>query len=153
MADRDTTHVLLCRLPARLIGLPLEHVIETMRPLPLEVLPGAPHYVSGLSMIRGSPVPVVDAGRLLGEDQTRPGRFVTLRAGDRIVALAVDAVLGVTAIPTDSLRDLPPLLRDAGAETIDAIGTLDAQLLFILHTARLVPETPSGSVAAGQAAS
>jgi len=153
MAERDTTRFLLCRLSTRVIGLPLEHVVETMRPLPIEVLPGAPHYVSGLSVIRGSPVPVVNASRLLGEAQTRPGRFVTLRAGDRIVALAVDAVVGVNAIPTGSLRDLPPLLRDAGAETIGAIGRLDAQLLFILHTARLVPETPSASVGAGQAAS
>lgn len=140
MANGHATAVLLCRLPSCLLGLPLEHVIETMRPLPVELLSGAPHCVSGLSLIRGVPVPVVDAGRLLGERETRAGRFVTVRAGDRTVALAVNDVVGVRMIRTESLQELPPLLRDAGAEAIAAIGTQDAQLLLVLRSARLVPE-------------
>jgi purine-binding chemotaxis protein CheW len=129
MADR-TTPVLLCRLSTRLIGLPLA----------VETLSGAPPFVIGVSVVRGVPVPVVDAGRLLGARESRPGRFVTVRAGDRIVALAVDEVVGVRAILTESLQGLPPLLRDAGAEAIAGIGTLDAELLLVLHGTRLVPE-------------
>jgi purine-binding chemotaxis protein CheW len=153
MADCKTTLVLLCRLPTRFIGVPLEHVIETMRPLPVQLLSGAPDCVSGLSVIRGVPVPVVDAGRLIGESETRPGRFVTVRAGDRVVALAVDDVVGVRAILTESLQGLPPLLRDAGAESIAAIGALDGELLLILHSARVVPDDLPESFDSRQAAS
>jgi hypothetical protein len=35
---------------------------------------------------------------------------------------------------------LPPLLRDAAVEAVAAIGTLDAELLLFLRTARIVPE-------------
>jgi len=120
--------------------LPLEYVLETMRPLPVEPLSGAPQFVQGLAIIRGAPVPVVDAARLLGAEATRPSRFVTLKADERRVALAVDSVLGVRSIPDGSLQALPPLLRDAGAEIVSKIGMLDAELLLVLRSVRFVTE-------------
>jgi purine-binding chemotaxis protein CheW len=132
---------LLCRVGVHLCALPLEVVVETMRPLPVEIVGGAPEFVSGLSIIRGVPLPVVDTGSLLGVTQSRPTRFVTVKAGKRLVVLAVDAVLGLRAIPPDSLRELPPLLGDARSELIAAIGAIDVELLLVLRTARVVPES------------
>jgi purine-binding chemotaxis protein CheW len=133
---------LLCRVRARLCALPLEHVAETMRPLPIESLAGGPGFVSGLSVIRGLPIPVVDAGAVLGmREPARPTRFVTLKAGGKPVAVAVEEVLGIRELASASLRELPPLLREAGSEVVSAVGTLDAELLMVLQTARLVPES------------
>lgn len=132
---------LLCRVVTRLCALPLEHVIETMRSLPVEPMAGVPRPVEGVAIIRGIPVPVVDLACVFDEEASRTTRFVTVRAANRCVALAVDAVVGVRAVPVGSLRQLPPLLRDAGAAAIATIGTLDAELLVVLHSARLVPET------------
>ena len=132
---------LLCRVGAHLCALPLEHVVEAMRPLPVEIVGGAPEFVRGLSIIRGVPLPVVDTGSLLGVTESRPTRFVTVKAGNRLVVLAVDAVLGLRAIPADSLQALPPLLGDSCSELITAIGAIDAELLLVLRTARAVPES------------
>jgi purine-binding chemotaxis protein CheW len=112
-----------------------------MRPLPVEIVGGTPEFVSGLSIIRGVPLPVVDTGSLLGLGKSRPTRFVTVRAGNRLVALKVDAVLGIRVIPDESLQDLPPLLSDAPAELIAAIGAIDSELVLVLRTARVVPES------------
>lgn len=131
---------LLCRTCTLLCALPLNHVIEIMRVLPVEAISGAPHFVRGLSIIRGSPVPVVDTGKLFGEQGTPSARLVTIRVGDRTVALAVDEVLGVRAIETDVVVALPPLLRDAGGDALSAIGTLDAELLLFMNAARIVPD-------------
>ena len=131
---------LLCRAGTHLCAMPLEHVVEIMRVLPIEAVAGAPHYVHGLCVIRGLPVPVLDAGLLIGDHATRPERLVTIRIGDRTIALAVEGVLGIRSIMAGAIRQLPPLLRHAAAETIAAIGTLDAELLFFLNTARIVPE-------------
>ena len=125
---------LICRARTRLCALPLEHVVETMRPLPIEKLAGMPSFVRGLSVIRGIPVPVVDAGALFGTDEGAGStRFVTLRTGQRQVALSVEEVLGVRSFPAESVADLPPLLRDGGSELISALGLLDADLLFVLR--------------------
>jgi purine-binding chemotaxis protein CheW len=131
---------LLCRAGAHLCAMPIEHVIEIMRVLPIEAISGAPPYVCGLCVIRGAPVPVVDAGLLLGNQPTRAKRLVAIRAGSRMIALAVETVEGIRAIGPDAVSQLPPLLRDAATATIAAIGTLDAELLFFLRTARIVPD-------------
>jgi purine-binding chemotaxis protein CheW len=131
---------LVCRAGSHLCALPLQQVVEVMRMLPIEQLSGAPPSVRGLCIIRGAPVPVIDTGSLIGDDATRQERLVAVRVGERKVALAVDAVVGIRAIDAGSTDRLPPLLRDAASETVAAIGTLDAELLFFLRTARIVPE-------------
>jgi purine-binding chemotaxis protein CheW len=136
--DGGTGLALVCRVRGRLCALPLEHVAETMRALPVEALAGAPRCVLGLATIRGVPVPVVDAAGLLGDEAGPGGRWVALKLGARHVALAVDEVPGVRALPAGSRFALPPLLGDMRAEVVAAIGLLDAELLLVLQGARLL---------------
>src|SRR5688572_23698801 len=86
---------LLCRVRSATCALPLADVLECMRPLPLESLAGAPPFVLGAALIRGLPVAVLDLGALLAGTPARAERWVTLRVGERSVALAVDAVVGI----------------------------------------------------------
>jgi purine-binding chemotaxis protein CheW len=123
-------------------ALPVGVLAETMRPLPITPLPGSPRFVLGVSIIRGEPVPVIDVATLLVDaDPTEPTRFVTVEVGERTAALAVDAVLGVRTLPPDEFDALPPLLEGANGDVIAAIGTLDAELLLVLRTGRLVPDS------------
>jgi purine-binding chemotaxis protein CheW len=130
---------LLCRAGTLLCAIPLEHVIETLRVLPIEAVAGAPRYVRGLSVIRGAAVPVIDAGLLVGDQPTSPERLITIKTGSRTIALAVETVVGISALGAETVTALPPLLRDAASEAIAAIGTLDAELLIFLRAARMVP--------------
>lgn len=138
MDGYDSDLSLLCRVQTRLCALPLAHVVETMRPLPVEPLPGAPSFVRGLSIIRGAAVPIVDVAHLFNGEASSSGRFVTIAIVDRRAALAVDDVLGVRSIPAASLQALPPLLQNT--DVVSAIGTLDAELLVVLHAARMMPD-------------
>ena len=134
--------LLICRVGARLCGIPLEHVLETMRPLPVEPLGHLPGFVDGLSLIRGRPTPVLDVHRLLGapvEERTRQ-RYVTIRVGQRCAALAVDAVLGVRELDLTQLNELPTLLREPRNDLVVALGELDHELFLVLERSRLVPE-------------
>jgi purine-binding chemotaxis protein CheW len=140
MPSVDPGPCLLCRVRDRLCAIPLASVVETFRPLPVEPLASAPPFVLGLSLIRGIPTAVVDAAGLLGAGVGTPGRFVTLRISDRRVVLAVDAVAGVRTIEGERLQALPSLLRDAGRELVEAVGSLDAELLFVLRGARWLPQ-------------
>jgi purine-binding chemotaxis protein CheW len=119
-------------------AIPIAYVVETMRPLPVDPLRtrGVPHFVAGLAIVRGQPIPVVDAALLLGVTASNPTRFVIVRTGERRVAIAVDAVLDVRQIDGSTLGGLPPLFASADV----AIGALDAELLVVLDSARLVPD-------------
>jgi purine-binding chemotaxis protein CheW len=118
----------------------LHHVIEIMRPLPIEPIPGVPSFVQGVSIIRGIPTPVVDLGVLLGVPSCVADRFVTLRLGDRQVALSVDSVLGVSELDASKIRGLPPLLQEASKDVIETMGTLDEQLLVVLCAGWELPD-------------
>ena len=138
MTDGAHTDLLLVRLRADLLGLPLSSVAETMRPLPCSPLPGAPPFVLGAALIRGVVTPVVDLAGALGRPQLEaPRRLVTVRAGARAVALAVDDVLGVRRLEAAQLVGLPPLLEPATA-AVSALAVLDRELLLVLEAGHFV---------------
>lgn len=108
---------MVVRVADRTLALPVERVVETMRPLPLGALEGgnddSPWHaaVLGVAQIRGTRSRVIDLGRLLGVAPIGPAsatpdaaghgrvatRFVVLRGGEP-TALQVDAVIGVQTI-------------------------------------------------------
>jgi purine-binding chemotaxis protein CheW len=117
--------------------LPAACVIEVMRPQPIRAVSRPREGVLGVATIRGALLPVVAAAALFGEQVATPTRFITLRLGDRAVALAVDEVLGIQRI--GDVSALPPLLAEASAGVIEGIGQLDSELLLVLRTGYLTP--------------
>ena len=132
--------LLLTRVGPHLCAVPIEHVIETMRPLPIEGLANAPSFVLGVAIVRGCPVPVVDTGALLGTPRASSSRFVALRLGERTCVLDVDGVLGVRDLRGAPLSELPPLLRHKESDAVESIGALDTRLLVVLRSSRIVPD-------------
>jgi len=131
---------LVLTVGSRACAIPLTHVIETMRPLPIESVADMPPFVLGVSIVRGAPIPVVSVSALVGAPAGRPPtRFVTLLVDTRSVVLAVDAVEGIVTLDAATLEAMPPLLAHAGAGVVAAIAPLDDRLLLVLQAARIVP--------------
>ncbi len=140
--------VLLVRAGPRVCALPLVAVVETLRPLPVSAIAGVPAFVSGVAIVRGEAVPVLALGALLGDrEPAPPARFVTVRAGARTAALAVDGVIGVAALGAGDASALP-LLADAYGGAVEALGARDEDLLVVLRAARLVPDEVHRALAA-----
>ncbi|MGH8643179.1 MAG: chemotaxis protein CheW [Gammaproteobacteria bacterium] len=151
--EANRLSVLLARTQATIAALPLTGVVETMRPLSTRPISGMPPFVWGVAIIRGAPVPVVNLSLLLrgskGEEITR---FVTLRAGGRLIALAVEQVIGVHELEAAALEAMPPLIRDVQPDIVTAIGVLDHQLLMVLESSRIIPDELWQALDAGGAA-
>ena len=99
----------------------------------------------GLSVIRGTALPVIGAALLLAapEDALHAEaeqRFVTIQSGGSHAALAVESVLGVRNLAAARAAALPPLLGAAASGVVASIATLDAGLLLFLNLACLVPQ-------------
>jgi purine-binding chemotaxis protein CheW len=123
-----------------LCALPLGAVIETLRPLPLRPLAGAPAGVLGVAVVRGSPVPVIDLAVIVtGAPSASPaGRWVMVRCGARAAALAVDGVSGVRRLPAGATT--APLVAGAAQGALAALRVRDVELVLVLEASRLVPE-------------
>ena len=132
----------MCRVRDVLAALPVADLIETMRPLSVAPLGQTHPFVLGVAVIRGLPTPVVDPGVLLehgpGAHATPSTRFVTVRTGARVIAVAVDEVLGLRRFASATLHALPRLVADA--PMFGSLAALDDELVVWLRTARLVPD-------------
>jgi purine-binding chemotaxis protein CheW len=146
---------LIVELDGSLCAIPLRSVIETMRPLRVEPISGAPSFVKGVAVVRGIPTPVIDLHMLLGSHVgSYAERFVTVRAGERQVALAVRTVVGVRNLKEAlATQQLPPLLHGTPSDAIETIGTLDEEFLVVLRRAWKVPEELWNAVTPAEAVS
>jgi purine-binding chemotaxis protein CheW len=147
------SRALVVRVQTCVCAVSLMHVVEIMRPLPVEPIAGMPSFVRGVSIIRGVPTPVVDLGVVLGTAGGVAERFVTLRLGDRQVALSVGAVLGVRELDVSKIQELPPLLQGASKDVIEAMGTLDEEILMVLQASWELPDQVWQALTAQEVAS
>ena len=150
----EVSPVLVVMVGTRACAIPLHHVAETMRPLPIQPVAGTPDFVRGVSVIRGTPTPVVDLKALLENSENSPnyGRFVSLKLEERRVVIGVDSVVGLKHLDSAQLGELPPLLRDVNTGLIESFGTRDAELLLVLRTAHIIPDEVWASLEETEAA-
>lgn len=135
---------LVFRTGGLLAALPLEDVAETMRPLPTRPLAGTARHVLGLTILRGRPAPVVDVARLLAGTAAEATRFIAVRTGRGLVALATGPVLGVRpgladADTGEAVQQNTALLGPAPGRLVAGIGTLEGEPLFLLRSLSMVP--------------
>jgi chemotaxis signal transduction protein len=91
-------------------------------------------------------VPVVSLSGLLGVENAAPaGRYVSLRLGERHAVLAVESVEGIRDLQAPGA--IAPLLGAVEHEAVKAVTAHDAELLFVLDAAKLVPEAAWAEVA------
>ena len=150
----EVSPVLVVMVGTRACAIPLHHVAETMRPLPIQSVAGMPNFVRGVSVVRGTPTPVVDLKALLenSENSLSYGRFVSLKLEERRVVIGVDSVVGMKHLDSAQLGELPPLLRDVNTGLIESFGTRDAELLLVLRAAHIVPDEVWASLEETEAA-
>jgi chemotaxis signal transduction protein len=97
------------RVADRALAIPIEHAIETMRPLP--ILPSdarASASERGRARIRGALCPVVDLARRLGLVDPAPARrFLVVRGAHGPIALQVADVVDVGPLGEGALLEAP----------------------------------------------
>lgn len=143
MSDAEGVSALIVRVGAVSCALPSACLLETMRPLPVQPLDSMPAFTTGVATIRGAATPVVDLAAVLGEapdEVSGAKRFVTIRAGARTVALAVDEVVGLARFEPGTLASRPSILSTASDPVVEALAIKDDALHLVLDAARLVEQ-------------
>lgn len=120
-------------------ALPILEVREIINLPRLTRLPQAPPCVEGVTNLRGSVIPVLDAGKLMEVDGTgERTRVVVVGAADRAFGILVDGITGVVDVDESSVEP-PERFRNGRGEFIAGVAKLDTRLIVLLDPARLVP--------------
>lgn len=143
------TRVLVVRVGAEQVALPLDAVRELVDAPSIVPVPLAPRALRGHCALRGQHLPVLDLGALLGI--AREGREVpmVLVAADGGFALGVDDALDVWEPDAAQLRPLPQgrdgrrLLQGVLHRDADVAGLVDRTALWAVAVATLRTESPS----------
>lgn len=137
VTTQDEVAALIVRVAGTACALPVGAVVETMRPLTVIPVDDTAAFVRGIAIIRGIPTPVVDLGPVRDASGARL-RFVTVRVGGGVVALAVDEVVALSRFPTVAFARCPSLLTRLDPGVAQSIADEDRALHTVLETARLV---------------
>ena len=137
-------------------ALPIQHIREIIRPLPMQVLPHASETVIGVIDHRGDVVPIVDLRlrfRAKGSAPASHTRWVIANWQGRLIGLAVDRVIEVFALNEAEARPVPDLGQGQDTHGITAAYSHAGRLVFTLDVQRITQtgDAPPGiqAVSAG----
>lgn len=129
-------------LRGRCFGLDVACVREIVRWQRITPLPKAPPLIEGVVELRGGIVPVLDLGRLMGEDPVQPGpdaRIALLEIDGMSIGLCVEAMSDVMSVHRTSIEDVPELATQAGYDTVRAVvRRADADPVMVLSLEQII---------------
>ena len=121
-------------------AVPIQHVREIIRPLPMQVLPHASETVIGVIDHRGDVVPIVDLRVRFRAKSSAPSshtRWVIANWQGRLTGLAVDRVIEVFSLNEAEARPVPDLGHGQDVHGITAAYSHAGRLVFTLDIQRI----------------
>jgi purine-binding chemotaxis protein CheW len=137
--------VLIFELGEHSVGIALADVIEVLRAVAIQPLPGAPAIVEGVINVRGAVVPVLDVRARFGEPACpldASHHFMLVSAGRR-VAVRVDRCIGIARLHVVRSQDaaLP-----AGVSHVAGFALVPSGVLVIHDLHAFLSETETQSL-------
>lgn len=138
------------------VAIDVAQLREVVRHQPATPLPGAPASIEGVIDLRGTLVPVVDLGRLLGSEPlraSRRSRIAVAEVDGIAIGLAVDAAIQILAVQGSELGDPPALAVQSGcAATRAVVRRSDAAPIAVLSLEHLIESLYREVLAGGEGA-
>lgn len=140
--DEDSAQFLNFRLKDSLFGVPVEQVLRIEHLAPATPVPNAPDFLEGVINVKGDIVPLLDLqkrlriGRGVGNDPR--ARVIIVEAGDEIVGMIVDAVIGIERLPLASIEPPPPMVADINGVFLTGVARTGGDVLILLSLSHIL---------------
>lgn len=122
-------------------GLDISAVEGIIKMQSITKMPQAPHYVEGITNLRGVVVPVMDLRRRFGlpaKEHTKDTRIVVVYMNEMKVGMIVDGVSQVLRIPEDAIEPAPPMTTSVNSALNRGIAKLENQLVILLDLSKVL---------------
>ena len=108
----------------------------------ITVVPRAPHFVEGVTNLRGEVLPGnvlrTRFGMVKAEAYTNDTRIVVVELGGQKVGMIVDAVTQVLRIQSESIEPPSPIVTTLDSAFIRGIAKVDERLVILLDLTRVL---------------
>lgn len=107
----------------------------------ITVVPRAPHFVEGVTNLRGKILPVIDLRKRLGlpmQPPTKNTRIMVVEAQGAIVGMIVDGVSEVLRISPEAIEPPAPLVTSVEAAFITGIAKVAERLVILLDLSQVL---------------
>jgi purine-binding chemotaxis protein CheW len=140
-AKAPDVEVLLVRLANELFAVRSASVREVMRHRPWTPVPGAPVSLPGIISRRGQILPIVEPRPLFGFEQaelTRAARLVLVEHDDVSMALLVEEVIDLVALPADTIEPVPTALVSTRSRFLTGVARFANRPVSLLDLDELI---------------
>jgi purine-binding chemotaxis protein CheW len=141
---------LIIRMQDERYALPIEAINVVHEEILVEPMPCVPPFVAGIANVRGHIVPVIHLARLLGLPAVPldgPTSLIVVGSAEMTVALFVEAIDDVAALPLDRLAPVPASLATDRKHHLQGVlpdGTILLDVDSILDDPDLIVDEQAG---------
>lgn len=140
-AEDDIVEYLAFRLAKEQYAVKVSVVKEIIRLQRITMVPRAQDFVEGIISLRGVIIPVFDAKKRLGFEDTgrsRTNRIIILSEAGNAQGMIVDKVTGVARLKKSEIEPPPSVIGGVEAEYIEGLGRIDGKLLILFNTDKIL---------------
>ncbi len=143
----DEAILVVFTLDSGLYGVDVSQVREITNMRETTPVPNTPHYVDGVTNLRGQVTTVTDLRKRFGlpeNEKDDRSRIIIVEPGGVPVGMVVDSVSEVLRMSAKDIEPVPDLVTESGGSSIDAeyikgVGKLgDGQLLILLDLEKVL---------------
>jgi purine-binding chemotaxis protein CheW len=141
MDSSELNQLVAFTLNSQPYALRLACVRQVLRMVEVTPLPKAPEIVLGVVSLHGTVVPVLSIRRRVGlteREASLSDQLIVADTARRIVALVVDAVIGVVERSNEEITEAERIVP--GAQYVEGIARLEKDMLFIHNLDRFLSQ-------------
>jgi purine-binding chemotaxis protein CheW len=139
--DESRIELACFEVHGQLYGIDVQQIREIVRSQTVTPLPRAPGLIEGVMDLRGAIIPVIDAGRALGDRPSAEGpraRIAIVEVDGLVFGLRVDGAADVIAVAAADVGEPPPLVAHAGYDAVRAVVRREGKPTLVLSLEHLL---------------
>ncbi len=112
--------------------------------LEITKVPNVPHYIEGVTNLRGNVVPVVDLSKMFGLDyevSESYRKMMVIGQGERANGILVDSVLEVLNISKEDVEEIPDIMSTGNSDHLLGVAKHKDGLVILLDLVNVVGGT------------
>jgi purine-binding chemotaxis protein CheW len=140
-ASREEMRMLTFSLDSVFYGVDVHHVREVKNLENITPVPCAPHYVKGVTNLRGEVIPIIELRKrigIIGKKESSDAGIVIIVQDKHPIGVMVDKVMEVLTLEKKDVETSPYPLINGQSEAVLGIAKHDKDLIILLDLKKIL---------------